>query len=137
MLLLIEPKSRHSWVDRSFSSAAPRIWNSLPLNLRSCLCTTKLKCLLKTYFMSRTNFVVSVFYRFVFGLTAPWTPSGVGLCTLQACIIIIVITGSWEMSKTSHKNNCLTQETKICSACKKYFCDIVLFISQKLQQVIF
>ena len=46
MLLLIEPKSRHSWGDRSISSAAPRIWNSLPLNLRYCLCTTKFKSLL-------------------------------------------------------------------------------------------
>ena len=27
MLLLIEPKSRHSWSDRSFSSALPCIWN--------------------------------------------------------------------------------------------------------------
>ena len=53
MLLLIEPKSRHSWGDRSFSSAAPRIWNSLPLNLRSCVCTTKFKSLLKTYLMSQ------------------------------------------------------------------------------------
>jgi len=53
MLLLIEPKSRHSWGDRSFSSAAPRIWNSLPLNLRSCVCTAKFKSLLKTYLMSQ------------------------------------------------------------------------------------
>ena len=44
MLLLIEPKSQHSLGDRSFSSAAPHIWNSL--------CTTKFKSLLKTYLMS-------------------------------------------------------------------------------------
>ena len=53
MLLLIEPKSQHSWGDRSFSSAAPRIWNSLPLNFRTCLCTTTFKSLLKTYLMSQ------------------------------------------------------------------------------------
>ena len=53
MLLLIKPKSRHSQGDRSFSSAAPRIWNSLPLNLRSCRCTTAFKSLLKTYLMSQ------------------------------------------------------------------------------------
>ena len=65
MLLLIEPKSRQSWGDRCFSLAASRIWNSLPLNLRSCLCTTKFKSLLKTYLISqfsRTNFIVAVFF---------------------------------------------------------------------------
>ena len=69
MLLLIEPKSWHSWGDRSCSSAAPRIWNSLPLNLRSCLCTSNLKSLLKTYQMYRllrTNFVVSIFLSLCF-----------------------------------------------------------------------
>ena len=31
LLLLIEHKSQHSWGDRSFSSFAPCIWNSLHL----------------------------------------------------------------------------------------------------------
>ena len=52
ILLLNKPKSRHSWGDRSFFSSCARIWNSLPLNLRSCLCTTKFKTLLKTYYVT-------------------------------------------------------------------------------------
>ena len=81
----------------------PCILNSLPLNLRSCLCTTKFKALPKSYFMSqvsRTNFVVSVFFFVVFcfgfGLTASWTPSRVDMCALQVlllyrCILIAPI----------------------------------------------
>ena len=89
-------KSRHSWGDRSFSSAAPRIWNSLPLNLRSCLCTTKFKSLLKLILCHRfswTNFVVSVFLCFcvVFGFTAPWTPSRVDMCALQVLLLLFII----------------------------------------------
>ena len=34
-LLLIEPKSKHSWGDRSFVVAAPRLWNELPLSIRT------------------------------------------------------------------------------------------------------
>ena len=41
------------WCDRSFSSDAPHIWNSLPLNLRSCLCITKFESLLKSDFTSQ------------------------------------------------------------------------------------
>ena len=68
-LFFIEPKSRHPCGDRSFSSAAPRIWNSLPLCLRSCLCSKNVKYLLKTYLncsrYSRTTFVVTFFAWFV------------------------------------------------------------------------
>ena len=38
---------------------------------------------------SRTNFVVSVFFGFVFGFTVPWTPSRVDMCALQVFAIII------------------------------------------------
>ena len=31
--LLLEAKSNHSWGDRSFAIAAPRIWNELPFNI--------------------------------------------------------------------------------------------------------
>ena len=46
---------RHSWGDRSFSSAAPCIRNFQPLILRSCLCTTKFKSPLKTYLVSQVS----------------------------------------------------------------------------------
>ena len=32
-LLLMEPKSKNSWGDRSFIVAAPRLWNELPLSI--------------------------------------------------------------------------------------------------------
>ena len=38
--------------DRSFSSAATSIWNSLPLVLRCCLYTTTFKSLLRTFLIS-------------------------------------------------------------------------------------
>ena len=34
-LLLIEPNSKHSWGDRSFVFAAPRLWNELPHSIRT------------------------------------------------------------------------------------------------------
>ncbi len=38
--------------DRAFSVAAPRIWNSLPVNIRSSSSITTFKTLLKTYLFS-------------------------------------------------------------------------------------
>ena len=36
MSLLKEPTSKRTWGDRSFSVAAPRLWNHLPTKLKSC-----------------------------------------------------------------------------------------------------
>ena len=33
-LLLFEPKSKHSWADRSFTATAPWLWNELPFFIR-------------------------------------------------------------------------------------------------------
>jgi hypothetical protein len=46
---LVEPKSHHSWGDRSFSCAAPRIWNKLPLHIKSSNTLMQFKKNLKTY----------------------------------------------------------------------------------------
>ena len=51
MLLLIGPSLDTHGVTGLFLQL--RIWNSLPLNLRSCVCTTTFKSLLKTYLMSQ------------------------------------------------------------------------------------
>ena len=48
-LLLIEPKSKHSWGDRSFVVAAPRLWNELPLSIRTSPSLEVFKKNLKTY----------------------------------------------------------------------------------------
>ena len=49
-LLLEIPKTRlKSFGDRAFSAAAPRLWNSIPLALRSSPSTTTFKAHLKTY----------------------------------------------------------------------------------------
>ena len=69
--------------DRSFASAAPCIWNSLPLWISDLVFVPQKSNLFSTLIISchrfsRTNFVVSVFYRFGFGFTAPWwAPTGV------------------------------------------------------------
>ena len=52
-LLLFEPKSMHSWGDRSFAVAAPRLWNDLPFNIRSSITIDSFKKNLKTYLMSK------------------------------------------------------------------------------------
>ena len=53
MSLLKEPTSKRTWGDRSFSVAAPRLWNHLPTKLKSCHSTTRFKSLLKTHLMSQ------------------------------------------------------------------------------------
>ena len=42
-----------SWGDRSFSVAAPTLWNHLPTKLKSCHSKTRFKSLLKTHLMSQ------------------------------------------------------------------------------------
>ena len=53
MSLLKEPTSKRTWGDRSFSVAAPRLWNHLPTKLKSCHSITRFKSLLKTHHMSQ------------------------------------------------------------------------------------
>ena len=52
--LLQESKSSHTWGDRSFAIAAPRLWNELPLNIRNANNVDTFKKLLKTRMMSKT-----------------------------------------------------------------------------------
>ena len=52
MSLIKEPTSKRTWGYRSFSVAAPRLWNHLPTKLKSCHSTTRFKSLLKTHLMS-------------------------------------------------------------------------------------
>ena len=47
--LLCEPRSKHSWGDRAFSIAAPRLWNALPIHIRSCTSLAQFKTFLKTH----------------------------------------------------------------------------------------
>ena len=50
-LLLHQPKSRTSWGDRAFSVAAPRLWNNLPLTIRSCVSLNSFKTSLKSHLL--------------------------------------------------------------------------------------
>ena len=52
-LLLCEQKTNHSWGDRSFGIAAPRLWNQLPLHVRSSNSLATFKTNLKTHLMSK------------------------------------------------------------------------------------
>ena len=51
--LLKEPTSKRNWGDRSFSVAAPRLWNHLPTKLKSCHSIIGFKSMLKTHLMSQ------------------------------------------------------------------------------------
>jgi hypothetical protein len=44
------PAKKIRWGERSFSSSAPRIWNGLPLELRSLSTLTRIRSRLKTYY---------------------------------------------------------------------------------------
>ena len=55
MSLLKEPTSKRTWGDRSFSVAAPRLWNHLPTKLKSCHSITRFKSLLKTRIICKSN----------------------------------------------------------------------------------
>ena len=122
MSLLKEPTSKRTWGDtcRSFSVAAPRLWNHLPTKLKSCHSITRFKSLLKTHLMSQFfkddvylwlhctcilvhNFVFAItvnclYSCFFFFVSAPWAPSRVNVCALQIFIIIII---SWGKIKPS------------------------------------
>ena len=47
--LLCVPHTRHSWGDRAFSKAAPVLWNSLPIRIKSAPSLTLFKSSLKTF----------------------------------------------------------------------------------------
>ena len=51
--LLIEPIANHSWGDRSFSRAAPRLWNKLPAQVKSSVSLTQFKRNLKTHLFNQ------------------------------------------------------------------------------------
>ena len=68
---IISASSSNLWSETGhWAGSAASYWHSLPLNLRSFLCTTKFKSfskLILCHRFSKTNFVVSVFFHFVFG----------------------------------------------------------------------
>ena len=53
--LLKAPKSnKKSFGDRAFTNAAPRLWNSLPLQIRQCKTLSSFKTNLKTHLFSKS-----------------------------------------------------------------------------------
>ena len=52
MSLLKEPTSKQTWGDRSFSVAAPRLWNHLRTKLKSCHSKTRFKSLLNSSYVT-------------------------------------------------------------------------------------
>ena len=48
------PKTRRNWGDRAFVSAAPRLWNALPSNLKMENTYELFKTKLKTFLMNQT-----------------------------------------------------------------------------------
>ena len=110
MSLLKEPTAKRTWGDRSFSVAAPRLWNHLPTKLKSCHSITILSRCLKlilchnfSKMMYICNCIVHVSHNFCFcyhcklfvfmffSVSAPWAPSRVDMCALQIFIIIILL----------------------------------------------
>ena len=53
--LLDEKMSSRSWGDRAFAVAAPRLWNTLPDDIRACSSLESFKTALKTHLMDLAN----------------------------------------------------------------------------------
>ena len=54
--LLQEIKSNRTWGDRSFSIAAPHLWNQLPLHIKTSTSIHSFKTSIKTHLISRNRF---------------------------------------------------------------------------------
>ena len=52
-LLEIPPVPYYSRTERAFSYAAPRIWNNLPYDIRTCYDISKFKNELKTHYFNK------------------------------------------------------------------------------------
>jgi hypothetical protein len=48
-LQLVVPRTKHSWGDRAFVNAAPKLWNSLPESIKNAGTLTAFKQQLKTF----------------------------------------------------------------------------------------
>jgi hypothetical protein len=51
--LLVVPRTRTSWGDRSFQKAAPHLWNALPASIRQSESLTAFKSRLKTHLFAK------------------------------------------------------------------------------------
>ena len=51
--LLVQPKTLSKYGDRSFQVSAPRLWNNIPVNIRSATSTDSFKTRLKTFFFNQ------------------------------------------------------------------------------------
>ena len=80
--LLIEPISKHSWGDRSFSHAAPCLWNKLPALVKSSVSLTQFKKQLKTHLFKQAILIQWFNYCYFCYL--------LGCFFLKYCICIIV-----------------------------------------------
>ena len=85
----VSPFHEESKERQHFCSAAPRIWNSLPLNLRSSDLVFVPQNSISSQNLSHVTgfqgliWLRLVFLRFGFGLTVPWTPGRVDMCALS------------------------------------------------------
>jgi hypothetical protein len=52
-LQLVEPRTRHSWGDRAFASAAPKQWNLLPASVQNANTLTDFKRKLKSHLFTQ------------------------------------------------------------------------------------
>ena len=65
-LLLTTPRTLYSYGDRAFYAAAPKLWNTLPLELRSCTSIDTFKKSLKTYlFEIAHDITTSLYYLYM------------------------------------------------------------------------
>ena len=59
--LLCVPCTSHSWGDRALSKAAPLLWNTLPLDIKSAPSVSLFKSMLKTHFFKKKTFFINLF----------------------------------------------------------------------------
>ena len=57
---LVVPRTRNLWGTRSYSSAAPCVWNSLPRSIRECTTLPMFKSQLKTFLFELTHQILKL-----------------------------------------------------------------------------
>ena len=86
------PKSKRTWGDRAFASAAPHLWNSLPKSIHLSESVDIFKSKLKTHLMEGIFLEWRNIYFERSTLWAPWASFGWKcLRVTNICIIIIII----------------------------------------------
>ena len=108
--LLVSAKARclPTLGDRAFQSAAPKLWNSLPVEIRNIQTLTSFKRALKTYFFKRA-FLTDLFIHIAFNCYAHMKIFALCMRNISFIFIIIIIIVVYHVLVACYLAKCLAQ----------------------------